>query len=123
MREPAFWWRPGRGGFLSPLAGIYGAVAARRMNSPGRSVGVPVICLGNLTVGGAGKTPAAIAVAQVLLAAHAHPYFLSRGYGGRLRVRCGSMRRCIPPPTSATSRYCWRGSRRPSSRATASTAR
>ena len=85
MREPAFWWQPGRGGLLRPLAGIYGAVAARRMNSPGRSVGVPVICLGNLTVGGAGKTPAALAVARLLLAAHAHPYFLSRGYGGRLR--------------------------------------
>ena len=85
MREPAFWWQPGRGGLLRPLAGIYGAVAARRMNSPGRSVGVPVICLGNLTVGGAGKTPAALAVARLLLAAHAQPYFLSRGYGGRLR--------------------------------------
>ena len=85
MREPAFWWQPGRGGLLRPLAGIYGAVAARRMNSPGRSVGVPVICLGNLTVGGAGKTPAALAVARLLLAAHARPFFLSRGYGGRLR--------------------------------------
>jgi tetraacyldisaccharide 4'-kinase len=85
MREPSFWWQPGRGSLLGPLAAIYGAVAASRMNSPGRSVGVPVICLGNLTVGGAGKTPAALAVARLLLAAHAHPYFLSRGYGGRLR--------------------------------------
>jgi tetraacyldisaccharide 4'-kinase len=84
MREPAFWWQPGRGSLLSPLAGIYGAVAALRMRSPGRSVGVPVICLGNLTVGGAGKTPAALAVARLLLAAHERPFFLSRGYGGRL---------------------------------------
>jgi len=85
MRAPAFWWQPGRGNLLRPLAAIYGAVAGWRMNSPGRSVGVPVICLGNLTVGGAGKTPAALAVARLLLSAHAHPYFLSRGYGGRLR--------------------------------------
>jgi len=85
MREPAFWWQPGRGGLLRPLAAIYGAVAAWRMNSPGRSVGVPVICLGNLTVGGAGKTPAALAVAQLLHAAHERPFFLSRGYGGSLR--------------------------------------
>jgi tetraacyldisaccharide 4'-kinase len=69
---------------LSPLAGIYGAVAALRLQSPGHSVGVPVICLGNLTVGGAGKTPAALTVARLLLAAHEHPFFLSRGYGGRL---------------------------------------
>ena len=85
MREPAFWWQPGGGSLLlSPLAAIYGAVAALRMQRPGRSAGVPVICLGNLTVGGAGKTPAALAVAQLLLAAHERPFFLSRGYGGRL---------------------------------------
>jgi tetraacyldisaccharide 4'-kinase len=84
-REPAFWWQPGSGGgLLSPLAGIYGAVAALRMRAKSRSVGVPVICLGNLTVGGAGKTPAALAVAHLLLAAHERPFFLSRGYGGRL---------------------------------------
>lgn len=84
MREPAFWWRPEGGALLSPLGAIYGAVAARRMQSPGRSVGVPVICLGNLTVGGAGKTPAALAVGRFLLAAHQHPFFLTRGYGGQL---------------------------------------
>jgi tetraacyldisaccharide 4'-kinase len=84
MREPAFWWRPGSGSLLSPLAGIYAAIAALRLRTQGRSVGVPVICLGNLTVGGAGKTPAALAVAHLLLAAHERPFFLSRGYGGKL---------------------------------------
>lgn len=84
MREPAFWWRPGSGSLLSPFAAVYGAVAATRMQSPGRSVGVPVICLGNLTVGGAGKTPAALAVGRFLLAADQRPFFLTRGYGGRL---------------------------------------
>jgi len=83
MREPAFWWRPGSGSLLSPLAGIYGAVAALRLRAPGRSVGVPVICLGNLTVGGAGKTPAALAVAHLLLSARERPFFLTRGYGGQ----------------------------------------
>jgi tetraacyldisaccharide 4'-kinase len=84
MREPAFWWEPGRGTLLSPLGAIYGAAAGLRMRASGRSAGLPVICLGNLTVGGAGKTPAALAVARVLLAAHERPFFLSRGYGGRL---------------------------------------
>ena len=84
MREPAFWWQPGSGALLSPLGGIYGIVAALRMQSKGRSAGVPVICLGNFTVGGAGKTPAALAVGRLLLAAHQRLFFLSRGYGGRL---------------------------------------
>jgi tetraacyldisaccharide 4'-kinase len=60
-------------------------VAALRLQAQGRGVGLPVICLGNLTVGGAGKTPAALAVGRLLLAAHERPFFLSRGYGGRLR--------------------------------------
>jgi tetraacyldisaccharide 4'-kinase len=85
MREPAFWWQPGAGLLLSPLGALYGATARRRLQQPGTRAGIPVICLGNLTVGGAGKTPAALAVAHILLAAHARPFFLSRGYGGRLR--------------------------------------
>ena len=84
MSEPAFWWRAGTGGPIAPLAALYGAVAGLRMRAGGRHAGLPVICLGNLTIGGAGKTPAALAVAQFLHAAHERPFFLSRGYGGRL---------------------------------------
>ena len=84
IREPEFWWRPGSGGLLVPLAALYGAVAGVRMAGSGGKADLPVICLGNLTVGGAGKTPAALAVAQLLHAAHERPFFLSRGYGGRL---------------------------------------
>ena len=84
MRAPAFWWRPGTGALLAPFGAIYGAVAAQRMETPGASAGIPVICVGNLTVGGAGKTPTALAVAHVLLQIRERPFFLSRGYGGRL---------------------------------------
>ena len=84
MREPAFWWRKGGGSLLAPLAAIYGAVAWARIQAQGQPAGVPVICLGNLTAGGAGKTPAALAVAHLLLAARERPFFLSRGYGGKL---------------------------------------
>jgi tetraacyldisaccharide 4'-kinase len=84
MREPAFWWKPGGGRLLSPLAAIYGAAAALRLKAGGHSAGLPVICCGNLTAGGGGKTPTALAVARLLLAAHERPFFLSRGYGGRL---------------------------------------
>ena len=86
MREPAFWWSASglTSGLLSPFAAVYGAVAARRMARPGRVAGIPVVCVGNLTLGGAGKTPAAIAVAQILEAAGRRPFVLSRGYGGAL---------------------------------------
>ena len=84
MHEPAFWWRKSGGGLLAPLAALYGAVAWGRIQAQGKPAGVPVICLGNLTVGGAGKTPAALAVAHLLLAASERPFFLSRGYGGKL---------------------------------------
>ena len=86
MRAPGFWWdRPGAAAaVLSPLAAIYGGVAARRLTRPGARTGIPVICIGNPTVGGAGKTPTAIAVARLLIAAGETPMFLTRGYGGRL---------------------------------------
>jgi tetraacyldisaccharide 4'-kinase len=86
MRDPAFWWteRSAAAALLSPAAACYGAIAARRMARPGYKALVPVICVGNFTVGGAGKTPTAIALARFLLQAGRRPFFLSRGYGGRV---------------------------------------
>ena len=86
MRDPAFWWRPAgaSAAMLAPLATAYGAIAQWRMARPGRAIRVPVLCVGNLTVGGAGKTPTAIALAELLRAAGRKPFLLSRGYGGRL---------------------------------------
>src|SRR6187200_2823669 len=86
MKAPGFWWsEPGiAAALLSPLTAIYGAVAARRLAQGGARAGVPVICVGNPTVGGAGKTPTAIAIAKMLIAAGKQPMFLTRGYGGRL---------------------------------------
>ena len=85
MREPRFWWRKAGllSTLLSPLAALYGTIAARRMTRSGARAGVPVICIGNVTLGGAGKTPTAIAVAQMLSAAGERVFFLTRGYGGR----------------------------------------
>lgn len=85
MRAPAFWWQaPGLcSAALAPLAAIYSAVAAARMQRAGARADVPVICIGDPTVGGAGKTPAAISIAKTLIAEGKRPYFLTRGYGGR----------------------------------------
>jgi len=84
MREPAFWWREAGlvAGLLAPVAAFYGAAAARRMARAGASAGVPVICVGNFTLGGAGKTPAAIMLAKLLAEAGEKVFCLSRGYGG-----------------------------------------
>jgi tetraacyldisaccharide 4'-kinase len=86
MREPAFWWRtPGiAAALLAPVAAGYGAIAAQAFKRTGYRARVPVLCVGNLTVGGSGKTPAAIAIASLFLAVGARPVFLTRGYGGRL---------------------------------------
>lgn len=85
MRAPGFYFRPpGLTAFLLlPFGTAYGAVAAWRMRRPGERAGVPVICIGNPTLGGAGKTPTAIAVALLLAAIGEKPAFVSRGYGGR----------------------------------------
>ncbi len=84
MREPSFWWRkPGLlAGLLSPLAAGYGAVATRRMAGKGARAALPVLCVGNFTLGGAGKTPTVMALARMLQDAGLRPCCLSRGYGG-----------------------------------------
>jgi tetraacyldisaccharide 4'-kinase len=84
-RAPEFWWRrhSPTAWALAPAGAVYGLVAARRMRRPGVSVGVPVVCVGNLVLGGAGKTPTALEVANVCRKLHLRPGFLTRGYRGR----------------------------------------
>ncbi len=86
MREPAFWYRPPSliSRLLSPFGAIYGAATVWRMNRAGRDVGIPVICIGNYHLGGAGKTPATLKLAEILRASGETPFVVSRGYGGRL---------------------------------------
>ena len=87
MREPRFWHGPPslKSNLLTPLAALYGAIAARRMQRNGLDAGVPVICVGNYHVGGAGKTPTVLALAKLLRDLGETPVVLSRGYGGKLR--------------------------------------
>ena len=86
MREPAFWWRKAglAAGLLTPFGKVYGAITARRMAEKGAQAEVPVLCVGNFTVGGAGKTPTVMMLARMLADAGERPFCLSRGYGGSI---------------------------------------
>lgn len=86
MRPPAFWNDAGapEGRLLAPAGWLYARIA-RPGRGKARRAPVPVVCIGNAVLGGAGKTPVALAVAGRLAATGHSPHFLSRGYGGRLR--------------------------------------
>ena len=73
---PPFWWQAPdwRAYALYPISAIYGTVARRRMTAARREpIDVPVLCVGNFTVGGAGKTPVAIALAKQAKKMHLTP--------------------------------------------------
>jgi len=84
MRDPAFWWRGAglRASLLAPFGFLYGTIATRRLTMKGAQAGLPVLCVGNFTLGGAGKTPTTIMLSRMLADAGERPYCLSRGYGG-----------------------------------------
>ena len=82
---PPFWWEEPdwRVLALSPLSAIYAAAAGRGMRRAKREkIEAPVLCIGNFTVGGTGKTPVAIALANQAKRMRLKPGFLSRGHGG-----------------------------------------
>jgi tetraacyldisaccharide 4'-kinase len=87
MREPGFWHGPSslNAHLLKPLGALYGAIAAQRLRRKGLNAGIPVLCVGNYHVGGAGKTPTVLALAKLLRELGETPVVLSRGYGGKLR--------------------------------------
>ena len=86
MRTPDAWSRKGAvSTMLLPVSWLYGAGTAMRAGRAPRYVPpVPTICVGNLTAGGAGKTPAVLSLARRLLERGRRPFAVSRGYGGRL---------------------------------------
>lgn len=89
--EPPSWWygeRPAerlKAALLAPAGAVYGLAGEARfaMARPYRPA-LPVICIGNFTLGGAGKTPLALEIARLARDWGCRPAFLSRGYGGRI---------------------------------------
>jgi tetraacyldisaccharide 4'-kinase len=89
MQAPRFWGnppdRPGLAArLLAPLAWVWAAAARRRLARRGARLAIPVICVGNLTAGGAGKTPTVIALIERLRARGIAAHVVSRGHGGAL---------------------------------------
>lgn len=88
MAEPSFWHHKMHplALALTPLSWLYrGLEAANRRFSQPQHPGKPLICVGNLTAGGAGKTPTTRLLAAYFAAQGARPAVLSRGYGGRAK--------------------------------------
>lgn len=86
-RAPAFWGRPP--GLLSDMllpagAGWDAAGRLRRALTRSHRAAVPVVCVGNLVAGGAGKTPVALALASRLAESGSSVHIVTRGYGGRV---------------------------------------
>ena len=90
LSTPAWWYerKPSQRvtrALLTPLSWIWAAATARRI-AKGRPAdpGVPVICVGNVTMGGVGKTPIVREIARRLAGRGVAAHVLSRGYGGTL---------------------------------------
>lgn len=90
IREPSWWYSGGASIWpliLSPLAAVSGSLTAHRMGrTPRYRSRLPVVCVGNFTVGGTGKTPTVSTIVRLLSAQGHTPVVLSRGYGGTVRA-------------------------------------
>jgi tetraacyldisaccharide 4'-kinase len=90
MQPPDFWRNPpNRPGIsahlLGPLAQIWRWASKRRLaRGPWNKIGIPLICVGNINIGGTGKTPTVIALATRLKEMGRNPHVVSRGFGGSI---------------------------------------
>lgn len=91
MLAPGFWNNPPASPgaiarLLTPLGRVYASATARRVAKESECrLDIPVICVGNINVGGTGKTPAVTALVQHLQQRGVNPGVISRGYGGSIK--------------------------------------
>lgn len=120
LNPPKFWWKPTPlSRTLIPLGWIYNKVVQWRLLWGKQSkMSVPVICVGNLTLGGSGKTPTTMALANYLTKTGHTPHILSRGHGGKRtkthRVTPGDTAKEVGDEPLLLSRYApvWIGRNR-----------
>nr|WP_321982067.1 tetraacyldisaccharide 4'-kinase [uncultured Cohaesibacter sp.] len=85
MKAPGFWTeRNALAWLLYPLSLVYGRISLARFKKKALyKAHMPVLCIGNLVMGGAGKTPTAITLGRVAKSQHLSPIFLTRGFKGQ----------------------------------------
>jgi tetraacyldisaccharide 4'-kinase len=86
MRPLAFWSKSDawQSTLLAPFAWLYAFETTRRLRGAGFKASVPVICVGNINLGGTGKTPTVIALVEFLHRRGQIPHIVTRGYGGKI---------------------------------------
>ncbi|MCX5619277.1 MULTISPECIES: tetraacyldisaccharide 4'-kinase [Bombella] len=86
LTAPSFWQgdKPSSlSNLLLPASKVTEALSHHRQKKPSLKVSVPVLCCGNISVGGTGKTPLALHILQKLIQRGHNPHVITRGYGGR----------------------------------------
>lgn len=86
-KTPEFWNQqslPAK--ILSPISLVYASAVANRVKQKGYKSKLPVICVGNLVAGGAGKTPTALYITHLLQSKGLKPHFLASGYSASLKI-------------------------------------
>ena len=86
LKAPKFWYQK-KDSLLSlslyPISLIFRfGTKIRNLTSKAKNSHLPIICIGNIVVGGAGKTPVALKIGKLLIKAGYKPHFISRGYAG-----------------------------------------
>lgn len=106
MKTPRFWQSDGLVPMLlTPFAWIYGAATQWRLKlKTPHKCKAKVICIGNITAGGVGKTPVAMAMAEKYLKEGKKVFFVTRGYKGKLKNILVDLEKHTPEETGDEAR-------------------
>jgi len=90
LKAPKFWYQK-KDSYLSrslyPLSLLFRlGTKIRNFASTSKKSSLPVICIGNIVVGGAGKTPVSLKIGKILIKAGYKPHFISKGYAGIIKT-------------------------------------